>query len=117
MRFMMMVKSGQDAEAARPPSPEYLARMGKFYEEMTKAGVLVMPGGLLPISKGARLRSSGGKITVTDGPFTEAKELVGGFAIIEAQSKEEAIESGRRFLEVAGDLDLEIRQMMGPSPQ
>jgi hypothetical protein len=101
--------------AGDPPSKERMAEMGKFVEESMKAGTLLATGGLLPISEGgARMRSSGGKITVTDGPFTEAKEVIAGFAMIEAKSKEEAIESCRRFLEIAGDGESELRQIMEP---
>ena len=85
--------------------------MGKLIDEMTKAGVLLSTEGCQPSSKGARVRLSGGRIAVTDGPFTEAKELIGGFAIIQAKSKAEAIEWTKRFLEVAGDGESEIRQL------
>jgi hypothetical protein len=85
--------------------------MGKLIEEMTKAGVLLATEGCQPSSKGARVRLSGGRITVTDGPFTETKELVAGFAMIQVKSKDEAIEWTRRFLKVAGDGESEIRQL------
>ena len=83
--------------------------MGKLIEEMTKEGTLLSTEGCQSSAKGARVRLSGGKITVTDGPFVETKELVGGFAIIQAKSKEEAIELTKRFLKVAGDGETEIR--------
>ena len=95
MRFMMIVKADPSYEAGGPPNPALLAAIGKLSEEMTKAGVLLQSGGLLPSSKGARVRASGGKLTVTDGPFAETKELIGGFAILEAASKEEAIQLGK----------------------
>jgi hypothetical protein len=88
-----------------------MADMGKLIEEMVSSGVLLSTEGCQPSSKGARVRLSGGRFTVTDGPFTEAKELVGGFAILQAKSKEEAIELTKRFLSVAGDGESEIRQL------
>ena len=100
MRFMMMVKADKNYEAGVPPSPELMAAIGKLTEDMVKAGVLVQTGGLLPSSKGARIRVSRGALSVTDGPFPETKELIGGFAIVEAASKEEAIKLARRFMEL-----------------
>jgi hypothetical protein len=88
-----------------------MADMGQFIEQMAKAGVPIATEGCLPSAKGARVRLSNGKLTVTDGPFTESKELIGGFALIQANSKEEAIEWTKRFLEVAGDGESEIRQI------
>lgn len=111
MRFMMMTKDDA-AVAGTPPSPEMYAEMDKLIEEMTKAGVLLATGGLSP--NPTRIKSSGGKITVTDGPFTEAKEAVIGFALVEAKSKEEAIEFSKRFWQVAGDGQGEIYQVFGP---
>ena len=104
MRFMMIVKADPSYEAGRPPDPALLAAVGKLSEEMAKAGVLLQSGGLLPSSKGARVRASGGKLTVTDGPFAETKELIGGFAILEASSKEEAIRLGKEFMQVHVDV-------------
>ena len=99
--------------AATPPSKEFMEEMGKLIEQSMKAGTLLATGGLLPASQGgARVRSSGGRITVTDGPFTESKELVAGFAIIQANTKEEAIESAKRFVKIAGDGESELRQIM-----
>ena len=88
MRFMMMVKVDKDYEAGLPPKPEPLAAIGKLTHDMVKAGVLLETGGLLPSSRGARVRASGGKLSVTDGPFAETKELVGGYAIVAAKSRE-----------------------------
>ena len=85
--------------------------MGKLVEEAMKAGWLLSTEGCLPSAKGARVRLSDGKFTVTDGPFTEAKELIGGFAIIQANSKEDAIEHTKYFLQVAGGGETEIRQL------
>jgi hypothetical protein len=118
MRFMMMVKADSNYEAGLPPHPALLAAIGKLTEEMVKAGVLVQTGGLLPSSNGARVRVSRGKLSVTDGPFPETKELIGGYAIVEAASRDEAIELGRRFMELhasiigpAYDGECEIRQL------
>jgi hypothetical protein len=86
--------------------------MGKFVAESFKSGVLVSTGGL--VRGAARVRSAGGKITVTDGPFAESKELVAGYAILEVKSKEEAIDLGRRFIQIAGDGESELHQIMEP---
>ena len=91
MRFMLLVKANQDSEAGVMPSEELLAAMGTYNEELVKAGVMLAGEGLHPSSKGARVRFSGDKRTVIDGPFTEAKELIAGFWLIEVKSKEEAI--------------------------
>ncbi|MFL5043322.1 MAG: YciI family protein [Xanthobacteraceae bacterium] len=113
MRFLMLYRPAdtEKTEAGAPPSKERIAEMGKFIEEMTKAGVLVATEGCQPTRKGARGRLSNGKLTVTDGPFAESKELIAGFALAEAKSKEEAIEWAKRFLKVAGDGESEIRQL------
>jgi hypothetical protein len=108
VRFLTIYKT---AETGAPPSTEHMAKMGQLIEEMTKAGVLLATEGCLPSSKGARVRLSNGKLTVTDGPFTESKEVIGGFALIQAKSKEDAIELTKRFLRVAGDGESEIRQI------
>jgi hypothetical protein len=111
MRFMMMSRDNA-SQMGTPPSPEFYAEMGKLLEEMTKAGVLLATGGLSPSP--TRIKSEGGKITVTDGPFTEAKEAVVGFALVEARSKEEAVEYSKRFWEIVGDGEGEIYQVFGP---
>ena len=108
MRYLSIYKT---VETHVPPTPEHMARMGKLIEDMTKAGTLVATEGCLPSALGARVRRSGSKLTVTDGPFVETKELVGGFAILEAASKEEAIELAKTFLDIAGDGECEIRQI------
>jgi hypothetical protein len=92
MRFMAIVKANKDSEAGVPPSKDLLAAMGKFNEEMAKAGVLLAAEGLQASSKGARVRFSGPKRTVIDGPFAETKELIAGFWLLQVKSKEEAIE-------------------------
>src|SRR5579859_70140 len=96
MKFLSLYKS---AERNTPPSNEEMARMGKLVEEGMKAGWLVATEGCLPSALGARVRKSSGGITVTDGPFTEAKEVVGGFAILKANSKQEAIQLAKDFLQ------------------
>jgi hypothetical protein len=118
MRFMMMVKADRDYEAGLPPRPELIDAIGKLSEQMAKSGVLVDTGGLLPSSRGARVRVAGGKLHVVDGPFAETKELIGGYAIVEAKSRDEAIALGRRFMEVHAQIlgpsyagECEIRQM------
>jgi hypothetical protein len=124
MRFMMIVKADVHYESGAMPKPELAAAIGKLSEEMIKAGVLLDMGGLLPSAKGVRINVRHGKLTVTDGPFSEAKELIGGYAILQVKSREEAIERGRRFMqlhaEVLGpsyDGELEIRQMPEAPPQ
>jgi hypothetical protein len=92
MRFMLIVKADQASEAGVPPSREMLTKMGKFNEELVKAGVLLAAEGLQASSKGARVTFSGGKPSVVDGPFTETKELIGGFWLVQVKSRDEAIE-------------------------
>ncbi|MCR8578193.1 YciI family protein [Streptomyces sp. Isolate_219] len=117
MRFMMLLKIDENTVPAGGPSPELMAEMGKLLDEMTKAGVLLDTAGLTPTAQGTRLHLSGGRITATDGPFTEAKEVIGGYALIQAASKEEAVEWATRFLRTHGDewtLTSEIRQVEEP---
>ena len=109
MRFMLIVKANNDSEAGILPSEKELAEMGKFNDEMIKAGVMLAGDGLQASSKGARVRFTGGKPTVTDGPFAEAKELIAGFWIIQAKSKAEAVEWARRVPFVDGEV--EVRQV------
>ncbi len=101
-------------ERSVPPSPEEMVRMGKLIEEGMKSGFLLATEGCLPSALGARVRQANGKVTVTDGPFTESKEVVGGFAILKASSKAEAIELAKQFMQVAGDGECEIRQLYEP---
>ena len=105
------------------PEPKLMEAIGKLSEELIKAGVMLDTGGLLPSAKGARIRASGGKLTVKDGPFTEAKELIGGYAILQVRSKEEAVELGRRFMQLHVDIlgpsyqaELEVREMYDAMP-
>ncbi|MEP6606394.1 MAG: YciI family protein [Nitrosospira sp.] len=124
MRFMMIVKANQDSEAGKMPSEELLTAMGKYNEELMKAGVLLDASGLHPSSKGARVKFSGGKTTVIDGPFAETKELIAGFWIIQVNSKQEALDWARRVPAPHGentDGEIEIRQVFeledfAPSP-
>ena len=112
MRFMVMVKATKDSEAGVMPSEEMLAAMGKFNEEMVKAGVMLDGNGLQASSKGARVRFEGNKRTVIDGPFAETKELVAGYWIIQVKSKEEAIEWIKRCPNPHDeDGEIEIRQV------
>jgi hypothetical protein len=112
MRFLCLYKSSKPEGV--PPTQEEMIEMGKLIEEQMKSGVLLATEGCLPSALGARVRLSGGKFTVTDGPFTEAKEVVGGFALLQAKSKEEVIEHVKHFLKVAGDGETEVRQVFEP---
>jgi len=107
MRYLMTSLASDSA-----PDEKLFAEMAKFVEEMTAAGILLATGGLEP--GGVRLTSVGDEITVTDGPFAEAKEAVAGFALVEVRSKEEAIELGRRFRKIVGDGVSVIQQVFGP---
>jgi hypothetical protein len=117
MRFMMIVKS---AERSGPPPKPLLDAITKLSEEAVKAGTMIGNGGLGPTALGARVRLSGGQLTVTDGPFTEAKEVVGGYAQFELKSKQEAIDGAVHFMELhkkhwpGWEGETEIRQMFGP---
>ncbi len=108
MKFLSIYKS---VERNTPPTAEEMAAMGKLIEEGFKAGWLVSTEGCLPSALGARVRRSGDKLSVTDGPFTESKEVVGGFAILKANSKEEAIQLAKDFLKIAGEGECELRQV------
>jgi hypothetical protein len=108
MRFLSIYKS---EETNQPPTLEHVTRMQQLIEEGMKGGWLISTEGCLPSAKGARVRRANGKTVVTDGPFTESKELIAGFAILEAASKQDAIELTRKFLEVAGGGECELRQV------
>jgi len=114
MRFIVMGMATKESEAAPPPKPEAFAAMQKYNEELVKAGILLAAEGLAPTSKGARVKFSGDKRTVIDGPFTETKELVAGFWIIQVKSLEEAIEWVKRAPNVSpnGEGEVEIRKLM-----
>src|SRR5437867_12727062 len=121
MRFMILVKATKDSEAGARPPEELFAAMADYHEQLVKAGVLLDASGRQPSSKGWRIKYSGGKRTVIDGPFTEAKELVAGYTLIQVKSREEALEWTRRFPNPAlQDGEIEVRQLyelddFGPS--
>ena len=108
MKFLSIYKH---VERNTPPSPEEMARMGKLIDQAVKAGWLLSTEGCMPSALGARVRRDGTKISVTDGPFTESKEVVGGFAILKANSKEEAIQMTKDFLNSVGEGECELRQL------
>lgn len=112
MRFMMIVKASKDSEAGKMPSEELIGAMGKYNEELMKAGVLVDLSGLQPSSKGFRVKYSGSKVTVTDGPFPETKELVAGYWIINVKSREEAVAWAKRAPSPhpGQECEIEVRQ-------
>jgi hypothetical protein len=124
MRFLMMVKANEDSEAGVMPDDALIGEMGRYNEELAKAGVLLDLSGLQPSSKGWRVRFSGGKRTVIDGPFTETKELIAGYWLIQVKSREEAIEWAKRAPAPHGEgqeSEIEIRQLFeledfAPSP-
>ena len=111
MRFMIIRKADRNTEAGILPSQELLAAMTKYNEEMAKAGVLLQGEGLQASAKGARVKFAGGEPTITDGPFTETKELIAGFTMIQVKSKKEAIDWVKRWPIEDGDAELEIRQL------
>jgi hypothetical protein len=123
MRFMIVVRASEDSEAGVMPEEKLIAAMAAYHEDLAKAGVLLDAAGLQPSSKGARIRYSGGKRTVVDGPFPEAKELIAGYTLIQVRSREEAIEWAKRMPAPHGegaDGEIEIRQVFeledfGPS--
>ena len=115
MRFLSMIRL--DEKTGQVPSEQLMADMGRLIEEWTKAGILIRTAGLKPTAEGVRVRSRHGKMSTVDGPFTEAKEVIGGFAILEATSKAHAVELTKRFLEIHGDawdLECEVRPLDGP---
>ncbi|MFC4950890.1 YciI family protein [Pseudonocardia sp. GCM10023141] len=113
MRFFLYTL-GDESVPQPPPTPELMVEMGKFMEDVTKAGVLVATGGVAPTALGSKVSLEGGEYTVTDGPFIEAKELIGGWAIVDVRDKDEAIEWTKRFLAVVGGGESRVRQIFGP---
>jgi len=113
MRFLSVYRT---AETSVFPTQEEMARMGKLVEEGMKAGFLLAVEGCMPSATGARVRLSNGKLSVTDGPFTESKEVIGGLALLQANSKAEAVELAKQFLHVAGDGECELRQLFEGGP-
>ena len=123
MKYMMIAHATKDSEASVPPNPKLMAAIGKLAQEMMAKGQFVTMGGLAPSAMGARFRLKGGKVTVTDGPFTEAKEIIGGYAIVEVKSKDEAVALSRRFWQIHADIlgpsyeaTGEIRLLFEPPP-
>jgi hypothetical protein len=114
MRFLGYTLGDPDTPM-NPPSPEHLTEMGKFVEEATKAGVLLATGGVGPVAETTKVINHGGEITVVDGPFTEAKELIGGWALMETRDRAEAIEWTKRFMRLAGEGETRIREVFMPS--
>jgi hypothetical protein len=115
MRFLSMIRINE--QRGQVPSEQLMQDMGKLIEEMTRKGELISTAGLRPTAEGARVRLRGGRLSTVDGPFTETKEVVGGYAILEAQSLKDAIELTKRFLQVHGDewdLECEVRPLDGP---
>ena len=115
MRFISMIRIQENT--GQVPSEQLMSDMGKLIEELTRTGKLVNTAGMRPTSEGVRERLREGKLSVVDGPFTETKEVIGGYAILEAATKEEAVELTRRFLKVHGDdwdVECEVRQLEGP---
>jgi hypothetical protein len=123
MRYMIVVKATKDTEAGKMPEESMFQAMATYHEELAKAGVLLDASGLQPTSKGWRIRYSGNKRTVVDGPFTEAKELIAGYTLIQVKSPEEALEWSKRFPNPVGedaDAEIEVRRVyelddLGPS--
>jgi hypothetical protein len=113
MRFMIIVKGNQDSEAGAMPDEAAMAEMATYHEELAKAGVLLDASGLKPTSQGVRIKYSGGKRTVTDGPFTESKEIIAGYTIIQVKTREEGLEWARRFPAPfpGGEGEIEVRQL------
>jgi hypothetical protein len=111
-RFMILIKADEKSEAGVLPTPELAAQMRKLTEDMTKAGVLLLAEGLQPSSKSVRLNFSDGKRTLTDGPFTESKELIAGFAMVRVSSLEEAIDGAHRFAAVVGNVEIDLRPLV-----
>ena len=115
MRFLSMIRIQENT--GQVPSEQLMNDMGKLIEELTRTGQLVSTAGLRPTSEGVRVRLRRGKLSLTDGPFVETKEVIGGYAVLEAKSKAEAVELTQRFLKVHGDewdIECEVRQMEGP---
>jgi hypothetical protein len=114
VRFMIIVKGNKDSEAGKMPEEALVAAMASYHQELVKAGALLDASGLQPTSKGVRIRFSGGRRTVIDGPFTESKELIAGYTLIQVKSREEAMEWARRFPSPVGENEegeIEIRQL------
>jgi len=116
MRVMIIVRANRNSEAGRMPGPDVLAQMRTYNEQLAEAGVLVGMGGLLPSANGKRVKASGGKKTVVDGPFAETKELIAGFWLWQVRSMDEALEWAARFPDTGEDEEIEIRPMYDEGP-
>ncbi len=114
MRFLAYTL-GDDKTPIPPPTPQMMQEMGKFMDEAVKAGVLVETGGMAPTSQGTTVRFTNNRYSVTDGPYAESKELIGGWALLEVKSKDEAIDWTKRFLKIAGGGESRLRQVFGPN--
>ncbi|MBT2411725.1 transcriptional regulator [Streptomyces sp. ISL-12] len=115
-RFLSLIRIDETDVPAGGPSPELMERMGKLMEEMTKAGVHLDDGGLAPTAQGARVHYTGGQLSVTDGPFTETKEVIGGYAMLQAKDQAEAVEWVKRFLKTHEEywtITCEVREILG----
>jgi hypothetical protein len=115
MRILGMLRATKESEAGAPPSKELMERMGTFIGEVMQAGVLLATDGLHPSSKGKRVKLANGKVTITDGPFTESKELVASYALFQVNSMDEAILWTKRFLDVLGEGECELRPIFDPA--
>jgi hypothetical protein len=115
MRILGMMRATKESEAGAPPSKELMERMGAFVGEVMQAGVLLATDGLHPSAKGKRVKLTNGKMTVTDGPFTESKELVASYALFQVNSMDEAVMWTKRFLEVLGEGECELRPIFEPT--
>jgi hypothetical protein len=116
-RYLMLVRVDENNQPEGGPSEELMERMGALIEEFTKSGALLDTAGLVPTAQGVRVRQAEGRVTVTDGPFTEAKEVIGGYAILQAKDRAEAVEWARRFVNVHGpewDITSEVREIAEP---
>jgi hypothetical protein len=113
MRFLGYTLADESAVPTEPPPPELFERMGRFVEDATQAGVIVATGGIAPTAMGARISLKDGEYTVVDGPFAEAKELVGGWALMECRDLAEAVEWSKRFLAVLGEGEVRVRPVSG----
>lgn len=117
MRYMLLIKPNMEKFPEGGPGEDLMTEMGKLLDEMTKAGVLLDTAGLAPVEPGGVVRTSGGKLTVLDGPFTEAREVVGGYLLVQVKSHAEAVEWASRFLRVHGpewEIDIEVRGVQEP---
>lgn len=116
MRYLLIHKLDESLPEAWNPSPEFVERMGAFVGEVASSGVLLAAEGVTQSSDGAIIRKANGTMTVTDGPFSEAKEVIGGFALIDVASKEEALDLGRRFADLFGEVAVEVRRVYDEEP-